>query len=226
MKILLFVWGACWSSFITTYGWRYLIQNHPGYRPASSICDYCHHKIHAVLLIPIVGFAVQRGKCKYCKVRINPLWTMFEIINGIIWIKMPLMCLTDYLGFGVINGCLLLLCVQDWFDQRVHCLLFCGLLPLYWLQITPYLNVFTFMWAAIFCLGYFSQSIGNGDIDFMIIITILCGPVISIRAIGIGCVLGLLYAALSSQRKLPFIPFLSLGLMVGLIWQSMSPLPF
>ena len=222
MKFLLFIWGACWSSFITTMSWRYLTQCHPNYSSSRSICDYCEQKIKILLLVPILGFLIQGGNCKICHNKINPIWTIFEFINGLIWMLIPLCNPTDYILFLIIDCCLLALCVQDWFDQRVSCLLFIGLVPLHWLAIVPSFNVITFIWVIILCFGYFVDSIGNGDIDFIVITTLLIGPTICMRAVAIACFLGLLYACLLKQRTLPFIPFLSWGLAISLILQEHS----
>lgn len=91
------------------------------------------------------------------------------------------------------------------------CLLFIGLVPLHWLARAPSFNVITFIWVIILCFGYFVDSIGNDDIDFIVITTLLIGPTICMRAVAIACFLGLLYACLLKQRTLPFIPFLSWG---------------
>lgn len=219
LKIFLFIFGTCWASFITTMTWRYLIQNHPQYRPACSICDQCHQQISSFNLIPIIGFLLQGGNCKLCHSRIDPLWTILEFVNGLVWCLMPLLSLKDYLAFLIIDCCLLALCVQDWFEQKVSFFLFAGLIPLYWLEVTPTFSFITLIWGLFWIFGYFSVAIGNGDIDFMLIITLLAGPIISTRAVAIACCLGLLYAYFKRRQTLPFIPFLACGLSISLILQ-------
>lgn len=79
------------------------------------MCDYCEQKIKILLLVPILGFLIQGGNCKICHNKINPIWTIFEFINGLIWMLIPLCNPTDYILFLIIDCCLLALCVQDWF---------------------------------------------------------------------------------------------------------------
>ena len=64
-----------------------------------SHCDGCHHVLSARELVPLISFALQKGRCRYCGVSINPRHAYVELgcaaIGGIALAVSP-----DLAGFA------------------------------------------------------------------------------------------------------------------------------
>lgn len=73
MLILLGSLGAIFGSFVNALVWR--IHNKRNWVTERSECPHCHHQLAGKDLIPIVSYLLLKGKCRYCKRKIddNPL---------------------------------------------------------------------------------------------------------------------------------------------------------
>lgn len=59
-----------------------LIMRLPEGRPVvigRSACDACHQPLGPLDMIPLASYAIQRGKCRYCGVRIAPIHPLIEL---------------------------------------------------------------------------------------------------------------------------------------------------
>lgn len=218
MVILFFIWGTCWASFVSTMTWRKLFLKRP--RPRCSICDTCQQPIRTFDLLPIIGYCIQRGKCRHCGQPITRFWANIELVNGLAWTFMPLWTRWDCFLFFVSDSLMLILCTQDWFTKEFSLPLLLGGLPLHWLTISPPPSWLTIVITTILMIGYLWPGLGNGDVDWMIIMTLCCGYSIVMRGIIFGCLLALLYHGICRQRWLPFLPFLCSGLLISFIIQN------
>lgn len=218
MVILFFVFGACWASFVCTMTWRQLFLT--GHRPRYSVCDACRQPIHIYDLLPIIGYCGQLGKCRHCKRPFNSYWTMAELVNGLAWATMPLWTPLDILLFFISDTFFLVICTQDWFQKEFSWPLLLGCIPLHWLTILPPLHWSTLIITVVLASGYLWPKLGNGDVDWMIMVTLCCGYSITMWGIIIGCLLALLYTIICRHRLLPFLPFLCCGLLISLIIQK------
>lgn len=50
-----------------------------------SHCDRCKHPLNWLDLIPIVSFAISRGKCRYCHKRLSNMLPIYEAISSILF---------------------------------------------------------------------------------------------------------------------------------------------
>lgn len=66
---LLFFLGLVLGSFVNALVWR--LHEKKDWVSDRSECDYCHHKLGPLDLIPVVSWLVLRGKCRYCHKPIN-----------------------------------------------------------------------------------------------------------------------------------------------------------
>jgi len=69
--------GAAIASFIGSLSYR-LPRNVSIISPASS-CPACGHRLTFFDLIPLVSYALLRGRCRYCKKRISARYLLLEI---------------------------------------------------------------------------------------------------------------------------------------------------
>ncbi len=63
--LYLFVWGACWGSFLNVVMYRYPLGKSVVTPP--SACPNCGHLIRGYDNIPVLAWFLLRGKCRKCK---------------------------------------------------------------------------------------------------------------------------------------------------------------
>lgn len=209
--------GACWSSFVTTWTWRTLL-NHPKCC-AFSTCDSCNSRLQVWQLIPILGYVIQRGKCFRCHKFIHPFWTLTEILEGLSWTFLPFFDFREWTFFILATTVLLIISTEDWFSHSFHPLYLIGLLPLRWTICGSPLRSVAVAFCLCLALGYFSQSIGAGDIDFLIVLTLIGGTMTTAITLLYGCLLTITNPAIYHHRPCPFIPYLSCGFLLSIVLQ-------
>lgn len=81
--IFLFAIGASIGSFINVVVSRYDTKLSLFGR---SQCVFCKHKLFWYELIPLISFAIQKGRCSSCKKKISWHYPSVELITGIVFI--------------------------------------------------------------------------------------------------------------------------------------------
>ena len=87
----LFILGAAIGSFLNVLASRY--SEKTGFRRAlrgRSRCDKCKRTLCWYELIPILSFVALRGQCRTCNKSIPGLYTLVEIIAGLLTVLVPL----------------------------------------------------------------------------------------------------------------------------------------
>ncbi len=84
LGILAFVLGACMGSFLNCLAWR--IVHHESVVRGRSHCDLCGRALTVRDLIPLVSFALCRGRCRHCgqKLSVGHVWA--EAISGLAFV--------------------------------------------------------------------------------------------------------------------------------------------
>ena len=59
----------------------------------SSHCPNCRHKLSFFDLFPVLSYLFLKGKCRYCNVKISPIYPLIELLTAILFI-------ISYLVFG------------------------------------------------------------------------------------------------------------------------------
>jgi len=80
--LLLFILGLCFGSFLNVVIYR-LPKNKSLF--GRSYCDNCKRKLSFFDLIPLLSFVFLKGKCRYCKKKIDPIIPIVELITGILF---------------------------------------------------------------------------------------------------------------------------------------------
>ncbi|MFH1684595.1 MAG: prepilin peptidase [Candidatus Margulisiibacteriota bacterium] len=93
--IILFIVGAVVGSFLNVCIHR-LPRGESTIFPASH-CPYCNQKLGALDLIPILGYFLLMGKCRYCKAAISFRYPLVEFLGGCLFVvsalKFPILTL-------------------------------------------------------------------------------------------------------------------------------------
>ncbi len=90
LPAMLALLGACWGSFAATVTERWPQGRsivHPG-----SQCDGCKRALQVRDLVPVVSYAIARGRCRYCAAPISSRYPLIE---------------TTCAGIGLVSGCFL-----------------------------------------------------------------------------------------------------------------------
>lgn len=225
MLIFYFILGCIVGSFFCLTARR--LPLHQSILFPRSHCMYCHHTLAWTELIPVLSILWQRFKCKHCHYTLSVSYLLAEISSGALFVyffhirKDP-----DLLTFIWIFSALLL-SLSDCFYYQVEAkILFSSWLLLWsvWIlsQTFHWQTVFFMSVSTIFLLKYAQSYFGDGDT-----LLLLCWsagiPVIDLfRLLFFASIAGLaafgIFALFKQQplEKLPFVPFLSLGLLAVL----------
>ena len=204
--VMAFALGAVFGSFLNCAAWR--IAHGESFLRGHSRCPACGHALGLPDLVPIFSWIFQRGRCRYCGVKISVRYPLTELAFGLI----TLLCL---LRFD-----LTVLCLRNWIFL---CCLFClslvdlecytipdGCLLIAagaWVAALPFLRP---GWAEI------GRSVLAGLVFGGGILLLSIGFIGTLFTMLFSCVLGLLFALWQSRRgdkgkAIPFGPSISLA---------------
>ncbi|OGV92150.1 MAG: hypothetical protein A3K19_30580 [Lentisphaerae bacterium RIFOXYB12_FULL_65_16] len=102
----LFAAGICVGSFLNVCIWR-LPRGESLLRPKSH-CPKCNHFIHWRENIPLLSWALLRGRCSVCREPISIRYPAVEFVTGLAFVLVWIRVWSEFLPFGVIPGYLTL----------------------------------------------------------------------------------------------------------------------
>lgn len=188
-----------------------------------SACPYCGHGLSAVDLIPVLGFLIASGRCRYCGVKINPVYLSLEIALAVMSMMLLLLLgpTTQYLMLMILLTGLAVAAVSDLRtmiipDKIVIVLAFVAA-PFFltgdiklWYSITGAATGF----GAMILPGLVTKQFpGGGDIKLTGVIGLYLGPYGVAFALLISVFTGLLIQKLvvKDKEQFPFAPYLFAG---------------
>ncbi|MFG0257391.1 MAG: A24 family peptidase [Phycisphaerales bacterium JB043] len=103
IPILFFIFwfGACAGSFINVLVYR--LPRGMGVVIPTSRCPSCDHKLTWKENIPILGWLVLRGKCRFCKTRISPEYPLVESFVAVLFASVFMLWFMDPSPFGLLG---------------------------------------------------------------------------------------------------------------------------
>ena len=229
--IIFFIIGTLMGSFYTVVGMR--LPQDEKVLVGRSHCDHCGHKLSFLDMIPILSYICLRGKCRYCKEKIDSTSTFMELVSGILY-------LTAYYVFGPtyelfialgIVSLLMIVIVSDinYLIIPDEVLIFMSVYFIVFdlLSIGPretfraigggiFLFALMYLIMLIGNMVFKKESLGGGDIKMMFIFGLILGPLLGCVSIFLGSFLALpvsLYLLYKDKEKvIPFGPFLLIAL--------------
>ena len=90
--IFTFLFGICVGSFLNVCIF-WIPANKSIIFPPSE-CPDCHTKLSPIDLIPVLGYILLKGKCRYCKKPISVQYPLVEFLTGTVWLLI-------YLRYGL-----------------------------------------------------------------------------------------------------------------------------
>ena len=120
ISVIVAVLGLLIGSFSNVLIWRLPRRESINFPP--SHCPNCDHALAPIDLVPVLSWAMLRGKCRYCKAPISPRYPVIELITGAGYLLLGLAFPYSQVGFSLLGLCLLftLLLVASVIDQETY----------------------------------------------------------------------------------------------------------
>ena len=107
----LFAFGACIGSFLNVCIYR--IPQHErlwdqlrGLTHPPSSCPFCRRRILAIDNIPVLGWLLLWGRCRFCRHTIPPRYALIELFNGLLWVVLYMLIVQAGFQATVQQSCL------------------------------------------------------------------------------------------------------------------------
>lgn len=108
--LILFIIGTVFGSFYTLALHR--IPKRQDIIHTPSHCPNCNHKLGFLDLIPIVSYLFLKGKCRYCKEKINLRYLILEMISGMLFVLIAFLMqyqIENLNGVTILHYCFIIL---------------------------------------------------------------------------------------------------------------------
>jgi len=237
--VFAFLFGTAVGSFLNVCIYR--LPKEESIVAPRSRCPACQSPIHALDNIPLISFALLRGRCRACGASIAWRYPLVEALTGILF------ALT-VVRFGVtLQAAFLLtflagLIVISFIDLDHQIIpnvitlpgIPLGILTGFLFRDPPLLDRLIgalagagFLYLVLFYGGvlYGQEAMGEGDLNLIAMVGAFLGWKAVIVTILVGCLVGsavglslIALRRLGRRQHIPFGPFLSLGAVVALFW--------
>lgn len=226
MLIVYFIFGCILGSFLFLVAQRVPVGKSI-ITPASH-CSFCQTKLNVFDLIPLLSILLLRFRCRYCQHRLAAIYFFSELCCGILCAFIFQTVNPLYSFIFLITA--FLLSLTDIFYLVVEPKLFYPLaiiLCIDHISLGFTIHIFTgiVVFLSLFCLNYLlPDSVGGGDIYLLTLWGALLGGEALIFLLFVASTSGLsfiLFYRLALKQKLqqlPFVPFLSLGLLFTFLY--------
>ena len=235
MKIIIIIFiglvGMVLGSFYACMGYR--IPNKISLTKPNSFCENCKKEIKWYMNIPVFSYLFLKGKCAYCKSKIDPLSFIVEILTSLLFVIFYLrfgLSINFFLGI-VLTSVLGVTIISDfryyYISDRVVVLALLFILILIYVEkdyfFVQIISVFvvSILILIIKLIGdkvFKRESLGWGDIKLLFIISLASGFYSTLISLIIACSTTLVYYYLSKheEKEIPFGPFLLIGALIVL----------
>lgn len=206
-----------------------------------SRCPACGHRVSVLENIPVISFAILRGRCSACKARIGMRYPLVELLGGVaaVWSAMRFGFSPAAFAAMVFLWCIVAASFIDLDTQLLPDMI---TLPLLWLGLlvnaaglftdlrsavigaaAGYLALWSVYW--LFKLATGKEGMGFGDFKLLAAIGAWCGwqvlPLTILLSSFIGAAVGIglmVFARHGRGVPIPFGPYLGAAGIVALFW--------
>ncbi|MCL5254886.1 MAG: A24 family peptidase [Gammaproteobacteria bacterium] len=202
-------------------------------KPASH-CPSCKTPIRWYDNVPLLSYALLRGRCRQCQTKISARYPLVELLSGVLTAVTIYTFGFDLLGwsYALLIYVLLMLTLIDRDhmllpDQLTLPLLWLGLIgSIFWLPVSPQDAIigatagYLFLWSVFWLFKIFTgkEGMGYGDFKLLAALGAWLGwqhlPLIILLSSVVGAVYGIgqiLNRKSSSSQPMPFGPFLAIA---------------
>lgn len=224
------VLGAVSGSFLDCAASRWAAGDpHPF--AGRSRCASCGHALGAGDLVPVFSFLLRRGRCRYCGERISAecLWAELAGAAAFVCVGARFGLCPELGQWLIFSALLLALSLTDWAKRIIpdKLLLLLAANRAVWffvlghgvreaLEAAKALAVPAALLVLVLAMEKFlgREAMGGGDIKLLFVLALYLTWAELFLTLLAGCLLGLLWAALTGGKKgtaMPFGPFLAAG---------------
>ncbi len=201
-----------------------------------SACPHCKHVLSWYELVPVFSWLIQGGKCRSCKKSISSQYPLVELASSLLFVLAASLVPDSLVKASLLAAALLSLLVVSVIDLKtqmvpVEYVVAAGVLglfsqvgerPLLGLLVgAGSLLVITYGWK----FAFKKEGMGEGDSWISGALGLIAGypliipaMVVAVFAGALGGVVLLLLTKRTLEAKIPFGPFLFLGLIASLLW--------
>lgn len=242
IMISVFIFGTIIGSFLNMLIYRLPLEI-PLLKVSRSICPNCKQDIKFYENIPLISFFILKGKCSQCKENISWSYPFVELGSGLLFLFLYIKFnfSSEFIAYAGLFSTLFVLSLIDLKYKSVpdYLLLIAFLIALF-LPSFDIHNSLLFAGAFIlldFFVTFYIQNIksritknenfktqkalGDGDIPIVAIIGGVSGLEFGLLAIVIASLIAIIPAIYMTKHKeieVPFIPFLSLGFVLMVLF--------
>ena len=226
--IIVFISGSLFTSFYHVLAIR-LNQNET--LLGRSHCDTCNHDLNLLDVFPIIGYLLNKGKCRYCNAFIPMRHLIYEIIGGTIFLLSYLAYnfTLDFWILAIVMSVLIIESISD-IDQMIVIdkIWMIGLIPLITLRIIDN-DILTYLLSSLVLFtillliaiigkkGFKKDVLGGGDIKLYIFIGFALTLPVGLLSIFLSSLFGLIYGIIFIKHRgkyMPLVPFITLSVFV------------
>lgn len=229
--LLIFLYGITLGSFYNVVGLRVPVKKSI-VRPRSH-CSSCGHTLAAKELIPLISYILLRGKCRCCKASVSPLYPIFELITGILFVASPLILgwSSELFVAWTLISLLMIIAVSDIAymlipDKILLFFVFPLLIERILIPLSPWWDSLVGAvvgFVLLFLIAIVSKGgMGGGDIKLFGVIGLVLGTKLVLVAFflstlfgTVGGLIGMLFGKVKKGKPIPFGPFIVLGTLVS-----------
>ena len=229
--LLIFLYGITLGSFYNVVGLRVPL-NKSIVRPRSH-CSNCGHTLTPLELIPVLSYMFVRGKCRCCKASISPLYPIFELLTGVLFVLCPVILGWEaelFVAWTFIS-LLMIITVSDIQYMIIpdKVLLFFGSMLLaerIFFQLDPWWDSLlgaVVGFVLLYVIAVVSKGgMGGGDIKLFAVIGLVLGVKLVLLTFFLstlfgtaGGLIGMSTGKVKKSKPIPFGPFIVVGALVS-----------
>lgn len=232
--------GLCVGSFLNVVIYR--VPREMSLSKPSSHCTACSYKLKWFDNIPVLSFLMLKGKCRSCKQKISPRYTIVELANALLWVLAAHLYMEQYIYMiAVMIATSALICIffidlehMLIFDRFHFILLVCAVCAIIFDSSTKWYDHIIGSLAAmiVFLALYYGsilllkkEGLGFGDVKYAIVTGLLLGWQKFILSIFIASITAAIIMITANrinktdkQTEYPFAPFLVIGTLIALFF--------
>jgi leader peptidase (prepilin peptidase) / N-methyltransferase len=237
--IPLLVLGLLLGSFLNVVGIRIPLKQSITHPP--SHCPHCNHRLGPFDLVPVFSWLLLRGRCRYCKAPVSPIYMVGEAVTGLLFGLMawqlgatleliPALLLVSILVAITVSDLRYMLIPDRIVFFGCGCALFLRLF-VHPLPLWNYVLAFLVGGGVLYAIAWLSEvllkkeGMGGGDIKLFGFIGLILGIKLTLLTLFTASVLGTFYGVMlilagryRRDQPMPFGPFIAIGAILTYLW--------
>ena len=234
IDLFVIIFGLILGSFFNVVAIRLLKKESIDFPP--SHCVNCNHQLYALDLLPVFSYVFLKGKCRYCKSSISPLYPFGELLTvvsiffvyknvGLSFELIPALLLTVLLVISVLTDIreqlILDIVTFPMLGLLIISRLFIGTESFWYYLLGGAVGFLLLLFLAIVSKG----GMGGGDIKLYAAIGVTLGPLLTvislILASFVGAIVGIFLLMTGKVKKgqpIAFGPSIFVGTLIAYVY--------